>query len=100
MSYRIEYQWGVFHVPAQQFGLVQDRYVVAIEGGDNNVYNASAWIAYILIAYCFPRRTATGFCLESANLLVYINFTAAKGHQAARFIIVPGQSICGSVSLR
>jgi hypothetical protein len=41
MSYRIEYQWGAFHVPALQFGLDADRYVVAIEGGDNNVYNAS-----------------------------------------------------------
>lgn len=38
MSHRIEYQWGVFHVPAAVFGLSADRFVVAIEGGDNNVF--------------------------------------------------------------
>ena len=42
MSYRLEYQWEVFHVAAQLHGLTEDRYVVAVEGGDNNVYNTSS----------------------------------------------------------
>lgn len=37
MSYRLEYQWGAFHVPANALGLTADRFIVAIEGGDNNV---------------------------------------------------------------
>lgn len=37
MSYRLEYQWGAFHVPADALGLAADRFIVAIEGGDNNV---------------------------------------------------------------
>ncbi len=37
MSYRLEYQWGAFHVPAKPLGLTADRFIVAIEGGDNNV---------------------------------------------------------------
>jgi hypothetical protein len=37
MSYRLEYQWGAFHIPADALGLAQDRFIVAIEGGDNNV---------------------------------------------------------------
>ena len=40
MSYRLEYQWGAFHVPADSLGLTQDRFIVAIEGGDNNVRDA------------------------------------------------------------
>lgn len=42
MSYRIEYQWGVFHVPAASTGLAEDRFVVAIEGGDNNLYEGKS----------------------------------------------------------
>jgi hypothetical protein len=38
MSYRIEYQWAAFHVPGAPLGLSEDRYIVAIEGGDNNCY--------------------------------------------------------------
>jgi hypothetical protein len=41
MSYHIEYQWAVFHIPAQSFDLDADRFVVAIEGGDNNCYTHS-----------------------------------------------------------
>ncbi|HEY0847319.1 MAG TPA: hypothetical protein VGE12_18265 [Noviherbaspirillum sp.] len=37
MSYRLEYQWGAFHIPADALGLAHDRFIVAIEGGDNNV---------------------------------------------------------------
>jgi hypothetical protein len=37
MSYRLEYQWGAFHVSAASLGLDRDRFIVAIEGGDNNV---------------------------------------------------------------
>ena len=40
MSYRLEYQWGAFHVPADALGLTADRFIVAIEGGDNNVRHA------------------------------------------------------------
>lgn len=39
MSYRIEYQWAAFAVAAASIGLAEDRYIVAIEGGDNNVYD-------------------------------------------------------------
>lgn len=37
MSYRIEYQWACFREP----GTHGDRFVVAIEGGDNNVWIGS-----------------------------------------------------------
>lgn len=37
MSYRLEYQYAAFRVPAVQIGQQEDRFVVAIEGGDNNV---------------------------------------------------------------
>ncbi len=40
MSYRLEYQWGAFHIPSAMSGLNTDRFVVAIEGGDNNVRHA------------------------------------------------------------
>lgn len=40
MSYRLEYQWGAFHVPGASLGLAEDRFVIAVEGGDNNVSNA------------------------------------------------------------
>lgn len=40
MSYRLEYQWGAFHIPAASLGLAEDRFVIAIEGGDNNVSHA------------------------------------------------------------
>ena len=40
MSYRLEYQWGAFHVPAASLGAADDHFVVAIEGGDNNVCDA------------------------------------------------------------
>ena len=33
MSYRLEYQWGAFLVPAASLGAADDRFVVAIEGG-------------------------------------------------------------------
>jgi hypothetical protein len=38
VSHRIEYQWAVFRVPATAHGLDEDRFVVAIEGGDSNVF--------------------------------------------------------------
>ena len=37
MSYRIEYQWAAFREPAVR----GDRFVIAIEGGDNNVWTGS-----------------------------------------------------------
>jgi hypothetical protein len=37
MSHRVEYQWAAFHVPGAPLGLAQDRYIIAIEGGDNAV---------------------------------------------------------------
>ena len=40
MSHRLEYQWTAFHVPAASLGMTDDRFVVAIEGGDNNVCDA------------------------------------------------------------
>lgn len=40
MSYRLEYQWVAFHVAGAPLGLAQDRFIIAIEGGDNNVRNA------------------------------------------------------------
>lgn len=40
MSYRLEYQWGAFHVPAASLGAADDRFEVAIEVGDNNVCDA------------------------------------------------------------
>ena len=33
--YRLEYQYGVFHLCAAKMGLSEDRFIVAIEGGDN-----------------------------------------------------------------
>ncbi len=39
MSYRIEYQWAAFLVTGASLGLDEDRYIVAIECGDNNVYD-------------------------------------------------------------
>lgn len=41
MSYRIEYQWGAFRIPGEEIAAAEDRYVVAIEGGDNNCYEHS-----------------------------------------------------------
>lgn len=38
MSTHIEYQWAAFKVDAQEHGLDEDRYVVAIESGDSNCY--------------------------------------------------------------
>ena len=41
MSYRIEYQWVALAItPEQSPGLGEPRYVVAIEGGDNNLYTS------------------------------------------------------------
>lgn len=40
MSYRIEYQWAAFMVAGAPLGLAEDRYIVAIEGGDNNLYDS------------------------------------------------------------
>lgn len=40
MSYRIEYQWAVFTIAGAPLGLSEDRFIVAIEGGDNNVRDA------------------------------------------------------------
>lgn len=40
MSHRLEYQWTAFHVPAASLGMTDDRFVIAIEGGDNNVCDA------------------------------------------------------------
>lgn len=40
MSYRLEYQWAAFLVPGAPIGLSEDRFVIAVEGGDNNVRNA------------------------------------------------------------
>ncbi len=40
MSYRLEYQYAAYRVPAAQIGQQEDRFVVAIEGGDNNVRNS------------------------------------------------------------
>jgi len=40
MSYRLEYQWAAFHIPVRSLGFGADRYIVAIEGGDNNVRHA------------------------------------------------------------
>lgn len=42
MSYRIEYQYHVFRVPSAETGLPQDRFVIAVEGGDNNLYETAA----------------------------------------------------------
>lgn len=41
MSYRIEYQWAAFRVAGAPLSLAEDRYIVAIEGGDNNVYDTA-----------------------------------------------------------
>lgn len=41
MSYRIEYQWKAFAFTGASLGVAEDRFVVAIEGGDNNVRMAS-----------------------------------------------------------
>lgn len=40
MSYRLEYQWQAWQVAGSSLGLSEDRFVVAIEGGDNNVRDA------------------------------------------------------------
>ena len=40
MSHRLEFQWSAFHVPAASLGMTDDRFVIAIEGGDNNVCEA------------------------------------------------------------
>lgn len=37
MSYRLEYQWAIF--PVHTSLTPATRYLIAIEGGDNNVYN-------------------------------------------------------------
>lgn len=42
MSYRIEYQWTAFVVDGESLGLSEDRFIVAIQGGDNNVYEADS----------------------------------------------------------
>lgn len=39
MSHRIEYQWAAFHLPAAPLGLDMDRYLIAIEGGDNRTFS-------------------------------------------------------------
>lgn len=41
MSYRLEYRYSVYRVPANRHGLSEDRYVIAIEGGDNNLYESA-----------------------------------------------------------
>lgn len=38
MSYRIEYQWAVFRVASSVLDGAEERFVVAIEGGDSNVW--------------------------------------------------------------
>lgn len=38
MSYHIEYQWHAFRIEASCFHDGQTRFIVAVEGGDNNVY--------------------------------------------------------------
>lgn len=38
MSHRLEYQWAAFHIAGAPLGLSEDRFIVAIEGGDNNLY--------------------------------------------------------------
>lgn len=40
MSYRIEYQWAAFTIAGAPLGLSEDRFILAIEGGDNNVREA------------------------------------------------------------
>lgn len=40
MSYRLEYQWAAFFVPGAALGLSEDRFIIAAEGGDNNVRHA------------------------------------------------------------
>ena len=40
MSHRLEYQWTAFHVSAASLGMTDDRFLIAIEGGDNNVCDA------------------------------------------------------------
>ncbi|WP_406625359.1 hypothetical protein [Acidovorax sp. SDU_ACID1] len=42
MSYRIEYQWVAFRVAGLPLGLSEDRFIVAVEGGDNNLYEANS----------------------------------------------------------
>lgn len=42
MSYRIEYQWCAFRVDGAATGLGEDRFIVAIEGGDNNVVDTKS----------------------------------------------------------
>jgi hypothetical protein len=37
MSYRIEYQWALFRISPQETGLPEERFIVAIEGGDSNL---------------------------------------------------------------
>ena len=39
MSYRIEYQWHAFRADASRFEDGEPRFVVAVEGGDNNLYD-------------------------------------------------------------
>ncbi len=40
MSYRIEYQWASWRLTARPDTGGVDRFVVAIEGGDNNLRDA------------------------------------------------------------
>ena len=41
MSYRIEYQWHAFRERASRFADGEARFVVAVEGGDNNLYDCA-----------------------------------------------------------
>ena len=40
MSYRLEYQWVALRVAGAPLGFAEDRFIIVIEGGDNNLYDA------------------------------------------------------------
>ena len=67
MSYRIEYQWVAFKVdPSQHLLDAEPRYVVAIEGGDNNCYASSgkrsrSWSVCMLGTFCQVLKEAVYF---------------------------------------
>jgi hypothetical protein len=67
MSYRIEYQWAVFRVAGAPLGLAEDRYIVAIEGGDNNLYDthtnkrSRSWEACMVGTFAQTLRQAVYF---------------------------------------
>jgi len=76
MSYRIEYQWRAFLLPSSSLGLSEDRFVIAIEGGNNNVCNprtgrrSRSWSACLAGTHDQVLREAVGIagCCEGGSL--------------------------------